>query len=195
MSEPTANTYEIQDLAGLIERQTLTGSAPVESWDPPYRGDIGLEIRGDGAWFYQGSMIARPALVKLFSRVLRRDADGRYYLVTPAERVDVLVEDAPFLGVEMQVDGDGEAQQITFRTNVDDIVRCSPEYPLTVAVDRETRGLKPYVTVRGRLRALLSRALSLDLVELALAAERDAPDGNLGIWSGGRFFPLTDHSQ
>lgn len=195
MSELTANTYEIQDLAGLIQQQTLAGSAPVEMWDPPYRGDIGLAIRGDGAWFYKGSVIARPALVKLFSRVLRRDEDGRYYLVTPAERVDVLVEDAPFLAVEMQIDGDGEAQQITFRTNVDDIVRCGPEHPLKVAVDPVTQGLKPYVTVRGRLRALLSRPLSLDLVELALAAEQDAPDGNLGIWSGGLFFPLSDHSQ
>ena len=89
-----------------------------------------MRIRNDGVWFYQGSPIGRKPLVRLFSRVLRKDADGRHYLVTPVEKVDVAVDDAPFLAVEMEVSGSGEAQVLTFRTNVDDVVRCGAQHPL-----------------------------------------------------------------
>lgn len=164
--------------------------APVESWNPPYCGDIGLKILHDGTWLYQGSPIGRPALVKLFAGVLRKDADGRTYLVTPAEKVDVGVEDAHFLAVEMEVQGKGRAQQLVFRTNVDDIVLCGPLNPLHFSEQKPGGGLKPYVRVRGRLEALLTRALLYDLV--ALAVEEPHEGASLpGVWSGGAFFPLA----
>ncbi len=163
--------------------------APVESWNPPYCGDIGLKIRRDGTWLYRDSAIGRPALVKLFASVLRKDADGATYLVTPAEKVDVEVEDAPFLAVEMETRGAGRAQQLTFRTNVDDVVACGPGNPLRFGEQDPGRGLKPYVLVRGRLEALLTRALVHDLIALAVEEPHDG-QRLAGIWSGGAFFPI-----
>lgn len=162
------------------------GPRPVESWNPPYCGDIGLAIRADGSWIYQGSPIGRMALVKLFASILRKDEDGRTYLVTPAEKVDCHVADAPFLAVDMAVTGEGEAQRITFRTNVDDIVSVDATHPMRFEAQAGTGGLKPYVRVRGRLDALVTRAVYADLV--ALAVERE---GVPGIWSGGCFWPLA----
>lgn len=179
----------IQGLEALLKSQAEGTLPPVDSWDPPYCGDIGLAIKADGMWTYQGSPIGRIALVKLFARVLRRDADGRFYLVTPAEKVDVAVEDAPFLGVEMQVDGAGADQELTFRTNVDDIVVCGPAAPLWFVEEAGSGGLKPYVLVRGRLEALVTRAVYYDLVELALPRDEAEPD-RLGVWSGGVWWEL-----
>lgn len=177
----------MQQLEDFLRQADPRGPAPVESWDPPYCGDIGMAIARDGTWLYQGSPIRRPALVKLFARVLRRDADGRTYLVTPAEKVDVAVADAPFLAVEMEASGSGRDQRLLFRTNVDDVVRCGPEHPLRFAVDDgRSGGLKPYLHVRGRLEALVARALVYDLVELATEGD----DGRLGLWSDGAFFAL-----
>jgi hypothetical protein len=181
-----ASTTRIGGLEALLQAQTSTDPAPVERWNPPYCGDIGLRIRSDGVWLYRDSPIARPALVKLFAGVLRRDADGHHYLVTPAEKVDVAVGDAPFLAVEMEVRGSGTYQVLIFRTNVDDIVTAGPEHPLRFAIEPETGGLKPYLLVRGRLEALVTRALAYDLVELTV----DHDERGLGLWSGGVFFPM-----
>jgi hypothetical protein len=183
-----AGTHRISGLEALIRAQAAKGPAPVERWNPPYCGDIGLRIRSDGGWLYRGSPIGRPALVKLFASVLRRDADGRHYLVTPAEKIDVAVDDAPLLAVEMEARGSGPAQTLIFRTNVDDIVTAGPDHPLRFATEPDTGGLKPYLLVRGRLEALLTRALSYDLVELASEEE----GRGLGVWSGGAFFPLPE---
>ncbi len=178
----------LQDLAaGAGDRRP----APVESWNPPYCGDIGLKILRDGTWLYQGSPIGRPALVKLFAGVLRKDPDGKTYLVTPAEKVDVAVEDAPFLAVEMEVQGSGREQRLIFRTNVDDVVACGAEHPLRFEEQQPGSGLKPYVRVRGRLDALLTRALLHDLVALAVEEVHEGKRA-VGIWSGGVFFPLPD---
>lgn len=174
----------INHLAQLLRGVPENGAAPVERWDPPYCGDIGLAIRADGVWEYRASPIERPALVKLFARVLRKDADGKTYLVTPVEKVDVAVADAPFLAVEMAVEGRGEAQEITLRTNVDDLVALGPGHPLRIA-SGAAGGFRPYVLVRGRLEALLTRALAYDLA--GLAAEHG---GRHGVWSRGVFFPL-----
>ncbi|WP_072372219.1 DUF1285 domain-containing protein [Hyphomicrobium sp. NDB2Meth4] len=183
-----AGLGRLQDLAaGAAERRP----APVESWNPPYCGDIGLKILRDGTWLYQDSPIGRPALVKLFAGVLRKDGDGKTYLVTPAEKVDVEVEDAPFLAVEMEVQGGGSEQRLIFRTNVDDVVACGAEHPLRFAEQQPGGGLKPYVHVRGRLEALLTRALLHDLVALAVEEVREGKRA-VGIWSGGVFFPLPD---
>ena len=177
-------------LEALLKAQGQDKPAPVESWNPPYCGDIGMAIKRDGLWMYQNSPIGRKPLVKLFSRVLRRDADGRHYLVTPVEKVDVAVEDAPFLAVELEVTGTGPAQQLTFRTNVDDVVRCGPDHPLRFEVEAGSGGLKPYLLVRGRLEALVTRALYYDLVELAVTEVRDGRE-ILGLWSGGRLWEMA----
>jgi hypothetical protein len=174
-------------LEALLKAQAGDRLPPVDRWDPPYCGDIGMAIRRDGTWLYLGSPIGRKPLVRLFSRVLRRDADGRHYLVTPVEKVDVAVEDAPFLAVEMEVAGSGEGQRLVFRTNVDDVVACGPENPLRFEVEEGSGGLKPYLRVRGRLEALVTRAVYYELVELAVT-EGD----RLGIWSEGSFFVMTE---
>lgn len=176
-------------LEALLKEQATDRLPPVEMWNPPYCGDIGMRIRNDGVWFYQGSPIGRKPLVRLFSRVLRKDADGRHYLVTPVEKVDVAVDDAPFLAVEMDVSGAGEDQVLTFRTNVDDVVRCGRDHGLRFVEEMPSGGLKPYLRVRGRLDALVTRALYYDLVELAVASA-DSPD-TLVVWSEGVPFPVV----
>lgn len=184
----------IQNLEGLLQAAQGKRLPPVDQWDPPYCGDIAMRILADGTWLYQNSPIGRKALVQLFSQILRRDADGRTYLVTPVEKVDVTVDDAPFLAVEMQVENRGPGQELIFRTNVDDIVRCGPEHPLRFALETPGGGLKPYLLVRGRLEALLTRALYYDLVELAESTPGRS-DEQLGIWSGGAFFLLQAGSS
>ncbi len=186
----TAAAAPLAGLEAMLRAQDKDRLPPVESWNPPYCGDIGMAIGSDGTWFYQGSPIGRKPLVKLFSRVLRRDADGRHFLVTPVEKVDVAVADAPFLAVEMEVSGTGPAQELIFRTNVDDIVRCGPDHPLRFAQEPGSGGLKPYLLVRGRLEALVTRALYYDLVELAVEDCAGAVD-RLGIWSAGAYFPMA----
>jgi hypothetical protein len=179
-----AASHGIAGLEALLKAEAGSTPAPVESWNPPYCGDIGLAIRADGVWLYQGSPIGRMALVKLFARVLRRDPDGRHYLVTPVEKVDVQVADAPFLAVEMEVMGAGALQQLTFRTNVDDVVTVGPDRPLRFVEEQGSGGLKPYILIRGRLEALVTRALYYDLVELAAPSVVDGRE-RLGLWSGG----------
>lgn len=177
-------------LAARVAGCESKGSACVEQWDPPYCGDIGLKIGADGVWSYCDSPIRREALVKLFARVLRREADGRTYLVTPHEKVDVAVEDAPFLAVDMDVRGCGRDQLLIFRTNVDDAVVCGPDHPMHFALEKGSGGFKPYLLVRGRLEALLTRALCYDLAELAVSEMRGGRE-EAGIWSGGAFFPFA----
>lgn len=182
-------SYGIAGLEALLKEQAGQKQAPVESWNPAYCGDIGMAIRPDGVWMYQGSPIGRMPLVKLFARVLRKDEDGKHYLVTPVEKVDVAVADAPFLAVEMTVEGDGEERTLTFRTNVDDLVTVGPEHPLRFVEEAGSGGLKPYVLVRGRLEALVTRALYYDLVEMAEPREVEGREV-LGLWSGGTWFAL-----
>jgi uncharacterized protein len=186
-----AQTNRISGLEALIRAQAGKGPAPVETWNPPYCGDIGMAIRSDGVWFYQGSPIGRMPLVKLFASVLRKDDDSKHYLVTPAEKIDVVVDDAPFLAVEMQVAGSGRDQKLTFRTNVDDIVEAGPDHPIRFAVEPGSEGLKPYLLVRGRLEALVTRALYYDLVEMAVAEEHGGRHA-LGLWSSGTFFAMPE---
>lgn len=177
----------INGLEALLKEAAARPEAPVEQWNPPYCGDIGLAIRRDGTWEYQGSPIRRQAMVKLFARVLRRDEDGRHYLVTPAEKVDVRVDDAPFLAVEMEAAGQGRTQRLSFRTNVDDIVVCGLAHPMRFVEERASGGLKPYVLVRGRLWARVTRPIYLDLTELA----ETASGGQLSLWSNGASFALA----
>lgn len=157
---------EARGLEALISRATRAGkgAAPVERWNPDFCGDLEMEIKQDGTWFYMGTPIGRMPLVQLFSTVLRKDADGKTYLVTPVERVGIRVVDAPFIAVEMDVSGAGDGQIITFRTNVGDVVEAGPGNPLRFVDEDETGGLKPYVLVRGRLEALVARPVMYELV-------------------------------
>jgi hypothetical protein len=156
---------------------------PVERWDPPDCGAIDMRIAIDGTWYYRGSPIGREALTRLFASILRREPDGRHVLVTPVEKVSILVDDAPFVAVQMRREGEGVAQRVVFRTNVGDIVEAGPDHPLRFAVEVGTGGLKPYVLVRGRLEALVSRAVQQELVTLATEEE-----GRPGIHAGGVFY-------
>lgn len=176
-----------QAVKGLTQAQQgfpERGPAPVHLWNPPFCGDIGLKIARDGAWFYQGSVISRPSLVKLFASILRKDAD-RYVLVTPVEMVSVEVEDAPFLAVEMRVEQGEAGPVLALRTNVDDEVRVGPDHQLRFEIG-PSGGFKPYVLVRGGLWALVSRAVTLALVERG-----ESRDGVFGIESGGAFFAMA----
>lgn len=173
--------------------QGKRGPAPVHLWNPPYCGDIGLEIRIDGSWWYRGSVIGRRALVDLFASVLRKDEDGHTYLVTPAEKVLVNVADAPFLGVELLARGSGPEMQLEVRTNLDDRVLIGPDHPLRFEAEPMTGGIKPYMRVRGRLEARLNREMTRDLLAIALDHQRlDGVGGSIpGVWSGGVFWELT----
>jgi hypothetical protein len=168
------------------------GPPPVERWNPAYCGEIDMRIAADGTWHYMGSPISRLALVKLFSTVLRKDPE-RYVLVTPVERVGISVEDAPFLAVEMAVEGEGESRQIAFRTNVDDLVQVGPDHPLRFE-QGANGGIKPYVKVRGELWALVTRSLALDLIAMG---EEKSLDGmaTFGVAAGSAFFPIAPASE
>lgn len=183
-----------QDLAALAARARGPGGGlpPVQLWDPPFCGDIDLVIRRDGTWWYLGTPIGRKALVRLFSTILRRDADGRYYLVTPVEKVGIRVEDVPFLAVAVAVEAEavGAARRLRFRTNVEDEMVADGAHPIRVETDPVTGEPAPYVLVRDRLEAKIARSVFYELVDLA--EERRAEDGGtvLGVRSAGQFFPL-----
>jgi hypothetical protein len=153
-------------------------------------GDLDMRIARDGTWFYRGSPIGRLPLVKLFASVLRREADGGYWLVTPVERGRITVEDAPFVAVEVTSDGAGPRRRLSFRTNLDEIVAAGPEHPLRIDTT-DTGEPAPYIRVRDGLEARLARPVFYELVELA-DAERGEGRGPFGLWSGGMFFELGD---
>jgi len=184
----------IQGLDALLAAAKGDRMPPVDQWNPPYCGDIGMAIRADGVWTYQGSPIGRLAMVKLFARILRKDADGRTFLVTPVEKVDVAVADAHFLAVEMQVDTPaddaGAGPVIVLRTNVDDLVRVGAEHPLRFVREAATDGVKPYVLVRGRLEALVTRAVMYDLVALVEPVMIDGHEV-LAVRSAGELYPIA----
>lgn len=165
-------------LAGLASRSIESG--PDESC-----GDFGLSIAHDGTWFHRGTPIGRLGLVKLFARVLRREADGSYWLVTPYERGTIDVADAPFVAVDVDFAGDGASQTVTLRTNLDETVALGPEHPLRVAETPDGARI-PYVTMARGLEARIARAPFYRLVERAV----ETPGGGLGVWSQGAFFEL-----
>ncbi len=188
---------------GVLERLSAAlgseagrrGPPPVERWNPDYCGEIPMRIAADGTWHYNGSPIGRPALVRLFASILRRDPDGRTVLVTPVERVGIEVEDAPFLAVEMAVEGEGDGRSVAFRTNVDDLVPLDGDHPLRFERDADG-GLKPYLRVRGDLWALVTRSLTYDLVGFGEERE-DGGERWFGLPAGGRFhriMPAADLS-
>ena len=178
-------------LRGLAEAQAEAAHTrklpPVDKWNPPDCGDIDMRIAVDGTWFYLGTPIGRPTLVRLFSTILRREPDGRYVLVTPVEKVGIKVQDAPFIAVRVDAEGEGRAQQLRFLTNTGDEVVAGAEHPLRVTY--RSSEPRPYVHVRGGLEARVARAVFYELV--GMAEERATATGReLGVWSGGAFFSL-----
>ena len=144
-----------------------------------------MRIARDGTWFYHGSPIGRIALVKLFSTVLRRDDAGDYWLITPAERGRITVDDAPFVAVAVEAEGSGEDQVLTFRTNLDVLCQAGPDHPIRVAFAPDTGEPSPYVHVKDGLEALLTRPVFYELADIAVSH-----DGRMGVWSHRIFFPL-----
>lgn len=169
------------------------GPAPVHLWNPPFCGDLDMRIARDGTWFYLGTPIGRPALVKLFSNILRKDGD-RYVLVTPVEKVGIRVDDAPFVAVDFIAEGVGKAQVLSFTTNVGDVAAAGPEHPIRVERDPATGAPAPYILVRANLEALIDRKSFYRLVELGAHAEQ-AGESWFGVWSGGVFFPVIRSAE
>jgi len=187
----------LDGIVTALTGQKRKGLPPVHLWNPPFCGDIDMRIAADGTWSYQKTPIGRPALVKLFASVLKREGD-RYFLVTPVEKVGIVVDDAPFLAVEMQV-LDAEhplfsgGHVLRFRTNVDDVVDAGPEHVLRFEPQAENGGLKPYLHVRRDLWAKVTRALFYDLV--ARGEEREVGGKAMfGVCSGSEFFAMAEAS-
>jgi len=178
----------LDGIAAALPDAARKGPPPVHLWNPPFCGDIDMRIATDGTWFYMGTPIGRPALVRLFASVLKREGE-KYFLVTPVEKIGIKVDDAPFLAVEMKDEGG----VLNFRTNVEDWVACGPDHALRFEPETSSGGLKPYVHVRRELWAKVTRALFYDLV--ARGEERDV-DGRamFGVVSAGAFFAMADAS-
>jgi len=191
MSEKSATPPSAEGLAASARAAKAKGRGlpPVQDWNPPFCGDLDMRIARDGTWFYQGTPIGRPGMVRLFSTILRRDGDA-YFLVTPVEKVGITVEDAPFVAVDFETAGAGSDQSLTFETNVGDFVTAGPDHPIRVVRDSATGEPSPYVLVRANLEALIDRKSFYRLVEIG-----DRQEGWFGLWSGGAFFriiPETD---
>jgi hypothetical protein len=182
----------LEGIVAGVPRAENKNPPPVEQWDPPFCGDIDMRIAADGSWFYQKTPIGRPALVKLFASILKREGDN-YFLVTPVEKVGLIVEEVPFLAVELRVDHGVAGDVLNFRTNVDDWVACGKEHALRFVPEPNTGGLKPYLHVRRELWAKVTRALFFDLVE---RGEERSVDGKtmFGVASGAEFFAMAEAS-
>lgn len=194
VSKQDQNREGAPDLARILAQIEGQSYPPVHLWDPEFCGDIDLRIARDGTWYYLGTPIGRKRMVKLFSTVLRHDADGRHYLVTPVEKIGIQVDDAPFLAVEVTATGKGRKQMLSFRTHVDDLVLADADHPIRVEIDPATEEPAPYILVRDRLEALIARPVFYELVNLA-ESRKVKGEKLLGVWSGGEFFPLGPESS
>lgn len=171
-------------LAEIAQRAADRKLPPVESWNPAHCGHSDMRIARDGTWFHAGSPIGREAMVRLFASILRREADGRHVLVTPVEKLDIDVEDAAFIAVEVKSEGAGADRRLAFRLNTGDIVVADAAHPLRLGEGAD--GPLPYLAVRGGLEARIARPVYYQLAAIAIDEGADPP----GLWSGGAFFPL-----
>jgi hypothetical protein len=197
MAKQGQSTTNLEGLTIAARQATNTTAAgrglpPVHLWNPPFCGDLDMRIASDGTWFYMGTPIGRPALVRLFSTILKRE-DGKHFLVTPVEKVGIRVDDAPFLAVEMLEENDASGRLLRFRTNVDDWVRCDAAHRLRFEAAADG-GLTPYLHVRADLWAKVTRPLYYDLVDIG---EERVVDGRemFGVASSGEFFAMADAEQ
>ena len=177
---PDLAGLSLAELAALAEANRLP---PVERWNPEHCGDSGMRIARDGTWWHDGAPIMRPAMVRLFSSILRREPDGAHVLVTPVEKLAIAVEDAAFVAVEMKREGTGREARIGFRLNTGDLVAAGAAHPIRFVAIAE--GTRPYLGVRGGMEALIARPVFYELAEIALADGEPA-----GVWSDGVFFPI-----
>lgn len=181
---------QIEQLFEQVRRFKLP---PLAQWHPRESLDIDLRIRADGQWLYRGSAIARLGLVKLFSSILRLEEDGRHYLITPQVKYPVVVEDAPFQAVELRRQGATRAQNLFFRTNVDDVVLADRDHPIRVPTDAVRGQPSPRIEVRDGLQAKICRSVYYELAQLLEPADSDADGGDghiLGVYSAAQFFPF-----
>src|SRR5215213_9367156 len=192
ISAPAQTGSGLDGLASAARTAATRGLPPVHLWNPQFCGDLDMRIASDGTWFYMGTPIGRPALVRLFSTILKRE-EGKHFLVTPVEKVGIRVDDAPFLAVEMVNESDDRGRLLRFRTNVDDWVTCDSSHRLRFEPSTEG-GLTPYLHVRADLWAKVTRALYYDLVDMG---EERVVDGRpmFGVASGGEFFAMADAEQ
>ena len=181
---------KIIKFATEINEKSTGGFPPVDEWNPEYCGDIGMEIKSDGTWHYMGTPIARQKIVKLFSRILRREKDNSFVLVTPVEKVLVKVADAPFIATFVEIIGEGKNLNLKFDTNVDDTIVASKDYPIRVSIDENTNEPSPYVLIRKNLEAKISRSVFYELVNIA-----EHYNDKFGVWSGGSFFAFSDSKE
>ena len=175
---PDLAKLTLSDIADLVAARKLP---PVESWEPATTGNSDMRIASDGTWFHQGGEIKRPAMIRAFSSLLRRDPEGQYWLVTPQQKLSIIVDDAPFIAVELQSEGEGPERNLAFRLNSDDLVFADADHAI------EMRGGMLYVHVRGGMYAKLARPVYYELANLALAENQEAPS----IWSKGAQFNLA----
>ncbi|KUJ76451.1 proteophosphoglycan precursor [Ruegeria marisrubri] len=189
MSGQKAVTPSAEGLEASVKAAKTKGLPPVHLWNPPFCGDLDMRIARDGTWFYQGTPINRFQLVKLFSSILKKE-DGKYYLVTPVEKVGITVDDAPFVAVDFEVSGEGKDQVITFTTHVGDTAVAGPDHPIRIVRDPETDEPSPYVLVRANLEALIDRKSFYRLFDLGVEH-----DGWFGVWSSGQFFPIIPSEE
>ena len=188
---PDLHSLSLAQIAQLAADAKLP---PVDKWNPAHCGHSGMRIARDGTWFHEGSPIGREAMVRLFSPILRREPDGGFVLVTPVEKLDIDVEDAPFQAVEMKAEGEGPEARLAFRLNTGDLVTAGPDHPLRFDADADGESLRPYLLVRPGLEALVARPVYYELAERAISGPGAGADPNAngapGIWSDGAFFPL-----
>ncbi|MGE4325631.1 MAG: DUF1285 domain-containing protein [Pseudodonghicola sp.] len=189
MSGQKPVTPSADGIANAVRAAKTRGLPPVHLWNPDFCGDLDMRIARDGTWFYLGTPIGRPELVKLFSSILKKE-DGKYFLVTPVEKVGITVDDAPFLAVDFEAEGEGRDQVLTFTTKTGDVAVAGPDHPIRVVRDPETGEPSPYVLVRTNLEALIDRKSFYRLVELGTHH-----DGWFGVWSSGQFFPIIPSSE
>ncbi len=182
---PDLAALSLADIARLAQERKLP---PIERWNPTHCGDSEMRIARDGTWFHQGSPIGREAMVRLFSTILRREPDGSYVLVTPVEKLDILVEDAPFVAVELKISGEGRDATLTFRLNTGDLVTADAAHALRFEAGED--GPRPYLHVRGGLDAVVARAVYYELAQRAI----DGDDTPPGVWSAGQFFAIEPTS-
>ena len=189
MNRQNAVTPSAEGIAAAVRKAKPRGLPPVHLWNPDFCGDLDMRIARDGTWFYLGTPIGRPELVRLFSTILKKE-DGKYYLVTPVEKVGITVDDAPFVAVDFERSGEGRDQVLTFTTNVGDVTVAGPDHPIRVERDAATGEPSPYVHVRAALEALIDRKSFYRLVEIGAHH-----DGWFGLWSGGVFFPIIPSEE
>ena len=189
MSGQKTVTPTADSLVASVTAAKTRGLPPVHLWNPPFCGDLDMRIARDGTWFYQGTPIGRPALVKLFASILKKEGD-KYFLVTPVEKVGITVDDAPFLAIDFEATGAGTDQILTFTTQVGDTAVASADLPIRVVRDADTGEPSPYVLIRTNLEALIDRKSFYRLVDLGAHH-----DDWFGLWSSGTFFPIIPSAE